>query len=357
MRARNIKPGTFKNEVLGTRDPLLTLLFQGLWCLADRDGRLEDRPLRLRAEIFPYRENLDIDGFLSELEKLKFIHRYSLGGENYISVLNFAKHQSPHHTEKKGVIPPPPSSPITNGESNVITTLCFRGNPPDSLIPDSLIPSAEPPSDSPPAPEPIAIKLAQNDGKHFPIAQAQARNWQELYPGVDVAQQLRSMAAWLDANPKQRKTRGGMLKFCVNWLNREQDRAPRNTHDPPAKPVEAVRPRPVDMGQVLEAWMRQREREGHIVQDVGRLWRKVQDELEKEINSHSFAIWIKPLRAGYVTREGHLVLLAPSEEVIPVLIEKYGAVIVAALRRLDAELDGVVVKAVKAESLVEAASV
>jgi hypothetical protein len=53
MRACNIKPGFFKNEVLGTAVPILSLLFSGLWGLADREGRLEDRPLRIKAEIFP----------------------------------------------------------------------------------------------------------------------------------------------------------------------------------------------------------------------------------------------------------------------------------------------------------------
>ncbi len=67
MRARNIKPGFFKNEHLGTADPIVALLFEGLWLLADRDGRLEDRPLRIKAEIFPYREGLDINGSLTQV--------------------------------------------------------------------------------------------------------------------------------------------------------------------------------------------------------------------------------------------------------------------------------------------------
>ena len=46
-RARNIKPALFKNEVLGVADPIATLLFIGLWTLADRRGILEDRPLQI----------------------------------------------------------------------------------------------------------------------------------------------------------------------------------------------------------------------------------------------------------------------------------------------------------------------
>jgi hypothetical protein len=128
MRARNVKPGLFKNEILGAADPLLTLLFEGLWCMADREGRLEDRPLRIKAEIFPYREIPDIHGYLTQLEEMGFIHRYKVNDAALIEVVTFKKHQSPHHTEKKSQLPAPVNSPLEH-----------RENPPDSLIPDSLI--------------------------------------------------------------------------------------------------------------------------------------------------------------------------------------------------------------------------
>ena len=142
-RARNIKPSVFTNELLGTLPPEVTLLFMGLWCLADKDGILEDRPLRIKAEIFPYRDNLDVNGYLTVMEKNGFIQRYSVEGKNYIFVIQFAKHQSPHHTEKAKGYPKPPelrmvvTSPLTYGESLVPSRS-------DSLIPDSLIPDSKP---------------------------------------------------------------------------------------------------------------------------------------------------------------------------------------------------------------------
>ena len=89
-RARNIKPDLFKNEVLGVADPLVTLLFEGLWLLADREGRLEDRPLRIKAEIFPYRDGLDIESLLNWLVDNEFIVRYTCEGKRYIQVNNFS---------------------------------------------------------------------------------------------------------------------------------------------------------------------------------------------------------------------------------------------------------------------------
>ena len=115
MRSRNIKPGFFTNEDLGVADPFIPLLFAGLWCLADKAGRLEDRPARIKAELFPYRGDMDVNGFLTELSRLKLIVRYSIGPDEqrYIQIYNFRKHQSPHHTEKHSVIP------AINGESTV----------------------------------------------------------------------------------------------------------------------------------------------------------------------------------------------------------------------------------------------
>ena len=75
MRARNVKPGLFKNEVLATLSEKTRLLFVGLWCCADRDGRLEDRPSRIRAEVFPY-DPKSIDENLAELTGHGFIERY-----------------------------------------------------------------------------------------------------------------------------------------------------------------------------------------------------------------------------------------------------------------------------------------
>ncbi len=106
MRARNIKPSLFKNEVLGTADPLLTILFEGLWCEADREGRLEDRPLRLKAEILPYRNDADIDAMLNWLTDHGFIARYEARSTKVIQVLKFSEHQRPHNNEVESVLPP-----------------------------------------------------------------------------------------------------------------------------------------------------------------------------------------------------------------------------------------------------------
>jgi len=105
-RARNIKPGFFKNETLAECSPLARLLFAGLWCLADRAGRLEDRPKRIRAEILPYDDG-SVDDMLDELHQAGFILRYQVKEQRFIQVLNFTKHQNPHCREPESTIPTP----------------------------------------------------------------------------------------------------------------------------------------------------------------------------------------------------------------------------------------------------------
>jgi hypothetical protein len=146
MRSRNIKPGFFDNEDLGSADPLLQILFAGLWCMADREGRLEDRPMKIKATIFPYR-SLEIHGYLTELSRLKFITRYQVDGVSYIWINTFAEHQNPHHTEKASKIPKFSGFEAEkdfNGEFTVNPRLDNGEYPADSgfLIPDSLIPDS-----------------------------------------------------------------------------------------------------------------------------------------------------------------------------------------------------------------------
>lgn len=134
-RARNIKPAFFKNETLVELPFEHRLLFVGLWTLADREGRLEDRAKRIKMEIFPA-DNVDVDTGLGLLANGGFIQRYAVNGVGIIQVLNFAKHQTPHHTERQSELPD------VNGELTVKPQKPNGGNPSDSLNPDSLNPDS-----------------------------------------------------------------------------------------------------------------------------------------------------------------------------------------------------------------------
>ncbi len=146
-RARNIKPAFFKNEDLVELPFEYRLLFAGLWTLSDRDGLLEDRPKRIKMEIFPA-DNVDVEHGLSELERTGFIRRYEADGKKVIWIITFSEHQSPHHTEKSSTLPKPNreitvKEPLNTGVISGDSQQHLRENPPDSLNPDSLKPYKE----------------------------------------------------------------------------------------------------------------------------------------------------------------------------------------------------------------------
>ena len=109
MRARNIKPGFFTCPELLELPFEARLLFAGLWCVADREGRLEDRPARIKLLVLPVDE-VDADVLLGQLAEAGFIERYQVDGERLILVTNFLKHQHPHHREAQSKYPPKPEA-------------------------------------------------------------------------------------------------------------------------------------------------------------------------------------------------------------------------------------------------------
>lgn len=133
-RIRTLKIGFFKSERLAEFSPWHRLLFEGLWLLADKRGILEDRPRRIKADIFPY-DDVDVSALLQDLAKGDdpFITRYVVGKEGYIHVRNFLKHQRPHHTEPDSSLPTPDQAfiavPETHGELTVNSPLSHGEKP------------------------------------------------------------------------------------------------------------------------------------------------------------------------------------------------------------------------------------
>ena len=158
-RARNIKPGFFRNADLVELSFEARLLFIGLWTIADKAGRLEDRPKQIKMELFPA-DNLDCNELLNDLDKSKMIERYTVEGVAYIKVTNFSKHQNPHKDEKPSVIPDKHDASTVQAPCKVDATSEVVLLIPSSLIPDSLI--QEPMSGKPDEPAKKTSKPKNN---------------------------------------------------------------------------------------------------------------------------------------------------------------------------------------------------
>ena len=239
-RARNIKPGFFRNADLAELPYEARLLFVGLWTIADREGRLEDRPKQIKMEIFPA-DNLDCDQLLNDLASTGMVVRYEVEGKRYLQVTNFGKHQNPHKDEKQSTIPAPglpdASTVQAPGKDDASTVGIL-------LIPDSLllIPEENPCSPS--------ASASADDGfasfwKLYPnkVAKPQAlKAWKKIKPA---GQMLADLMAGLDrqkAGEQWQKDGGQFIPHPASWLNarRWEDEAPPsadNTAAPARNPI------------------------------------------------------------------------------------------------------------------------
>jgi hypothetical protein len=136
-RIRNIKPGIMTNEDLCELGPYAYILFTGLWMLADREGRLEYRPRRIKAEAMPLWDDVSAKAVENLLEKLceaGFLHRYDIGGKPYLQIVTWQLHQNPDPRERASKIPPPPSA---NGSESTTSDSTVELPCEDNVIPMS----------------------------------------------------------------------------------------------------------------------------------------------------------------------------------------------------------------------------
>jgi len=108
-RIRNIKHDLYLDEDLAQLPIVCRYAFPGLWTLADREGRLEDRPARIKAQLFPYEPSVNMDDVLARLAAGGFVLRYEVAGVRYLQVRTFAKHQQVNARESPSKLPAPPS--------------------------------------------------------------------------------------------------------------------------------------------------------------------------------------------------------------------------------------------------------
>ena len=110
-------PSWPKDERQADMVPLARLLYRDLHGIADREGRLPDRPRWIKAEIFPY-DACDVVPLLDQLAGAGLIVRYvGDDGQRCIWLPEFADTQRPHMREAKSVLPAPPEGRTNLGNA------------------------------------------------------------------------------------------------------------------------------------------------------------------------------------------------------------------------------------------------
>lgn len=68
-----------------------------------------------------------------------------------------------------------------------------------------------------------AIGSPSQPKKTHKVTEQDVEKYHEIYPAVDIRQELRQMAMWLEANPSRKKS--NTKAFIVNWLKKAQDQS------------------------------------------------------------------------------------------------------------------------------------
>ena len=223
-------------------------VFIHLITYGDDYGRGSADPEIIKGRALTRRKNLtekQIADALYAMANTGIINLYEVDGESFLYFPHWAKHQQVRNKVSK--FPEPPAFGDTaesegncttqEQKSNLISNdikryqaqaddcKCARNPIQSNPIqnPESVS-CTEPLCGSAPTPEEPAIKLPLNDNSEYDVPQSFADEMAQLYPAVDVMQQLAAMRGWLIGNPTKRKTRTGIKRFITSWLAREQDR-------------------------------------------------------------------------------------------------------------------------------------
>lgn len=120
-RIRSIHPDLHRDKTLAQASATAERTFVRLWCHLDDDGRGEDDPDLLKADLYPRHREMgpgEIEADLAELDKLGLVIRYVIEGERYLAckASTWAKYQRPQKKMDSVLPPPPERSNVPTGD-------------------------------------------------------------------------------------------------------------------------------------------------------------------------------------------------------------------------------------------------
>lgn len=116
-RIRTVKPEFFTSDDICALSMPARLLYIGVWCEADREGRMEWKPRSLKRRYLPD-DDIDIDGICAELVSAGLIVLY---GESLAYIPTFSKHQHINPREAASSLPDPESTRVARVDHASVT--------------------------------------------------------------------------------------------------------------------------------------------------------------------------------------------------------------------------------------------
>ena len=224
MPNRIIKESICTSDTINSLSWFEEAFFYRLVVNCDDYGRLDARPAILKSKLFPLKERIsikDIESALGKLADAGCVRLYECDSKPYLYLPTWEVHQRIRNHKSK--YPEPNSDNLLSIDSKSLASVAvIQSNPiqseSESESESESMPGAKVAPDRKPE-----LELILNDKSMYPIYSEDISEWSELYPSVDVMQQLRNMKGWLDANHTRRKTKSGIPRFINNWLSKQQN--------------------------------------------------------------------------------------------------------------------------------------
>jgi hypothetical protein len=171
--------------------------------------------MRTKMAMFPA-DNLDIDSMLAELEQAGFIERYEVDNNKYIQIVNFLKHQNPHHKEQPSSIPKPGLGECKHQPRQVPAVLVTDSL---NLVTDSLREK-----DAPPKGSAKATRIPEN----WELS-AELQEWTfKENPRIDIKRVLDSFTDYWRSVPAAKGRKLDWDATWRNWVRRENGNSGTN---------------------------------------------------------------------------------------------------------------------------------
>lgn len=221
MPNRIIKESICRSEEIDSLSWFEEVLFYRLIVSCDDYGRYDGRVAIIKGSCFPLKNVTakDIEKALNKLSAVGLVRVYEAQGRPYLQLVTWEQHQNVRAKKSKYPSFDETCIQMYSDESKSSRNPIQSESKTESIS-NTIICSELKQSE---LEEPPIITLLLNTGDEYSVLQTDVDEWFELYPAVDVMQELRNMKGWLKENKKRRKTASGIRRFITGWLQRKQN--------------------------------------------------------------------------------------------------------------------------------------
>lgn len=216
-RIRTIKPEFWINEqVLNCSIPA-RLLFIGMWNFCDDDGVYPVSYFKLKHLIYAA-ENFTIEDIKIMIDELKandLLEEFNWENKAYWQVTGWHKNQVINNPSKVRHIKGYPQLRYGSRmerereKDNINTTVgSSLGDYPQKFLPPVDIHTD------------VVLKIPLSNGGHTEIKQYQIDQWANLFPGIDVLDEITKIKNWYEKNPKKQKRLSDVIDHLMNCLRK-----------------------------------------------------------------------------------------------------------------------------------------